>query len=171
MSRAKSLGRILSRGFVAYDSTAVVEGAIVPRLKKLQSAMTDETDWPRTSQIKIFREDIQRLLNNSGQLKILPLFISHADLNHVNILVQEVGEVSGIFDWELSSDLPFGMGCCRIHDLVGRFTGGELRKLEGFEDAEWASGKQSLMVFQRTFDEYWMQTCTPSRRASILGRY
>jgi len=70
------------------------------------------------------------------QLKILPLFISHADLNHVNILVQEDGEVSGIVDWELSSDLPFGMGCCRIHDLVGRFTGGEFRMPEGFEDAE-----------------------------------
>jgi len=133
---AKSLGRILSRGFVAYDSTAVVEGTIVPRLRMLQSAMIDEENRPRANQIKPFREDIQRLLDNSDQLKILPLFISHADLNHVNILVREDGEVSGIVDWELSSDLPFGMGCRRIHNLAGRFTGGEFHMPEGFEDAE-----------------------------------
>ncbi|PUU78960.1 hypothetical protein B9Z19DRAFT_1192979 [Tuber borchii] len=112
---AKSLGRSLSHGF---------------------SAMVDEENRPRANQIKPFREDTQRLLDNSDQLKTLPLFISHADLNHVNILVQEDGEVSGIVDWELSSDLPFGMGCCRIHDLVGRFTVGEFHMPEGFEDAE-----------------------------------
>jgi hypothetical protein len=133
---AKSLGKILSRGFVAYDSTAVVVGTIVPRLKVLQSAMIDEKNRPRADQIKPFREDIQRLLDNSDQLEILPLFISHADLNHVNILVQEDGEVSGIVDWELSSDLPFGMGCCRIRDLARRYTNGEFRMPEGFEDAE-----------------------------------
>jgi hypothetical protein len=116
---AKSLGRILSRGFVSYDSTAVVEGSIVPRLKMIQSAMTDKENETRADQIKN-----------------LPLFISHADLNHINILVQEDGEVSGIVDWELSSDLPFGMGFSRIHDLAGRFTNGEFRMPEGFEEAE-----------------------------------
>ena len=28
------------------------------------------------------------------------------------------------------------MGCCRIHDLAERFTNGEFRMPEGFEDAE-----------------------------------
>jgi hypothetical protein len=102
----------------------------------LQSAVIDEKNRPRADQIKPFREDIQRLLDNSDQLKILPLFILYADLNHEDILVQENGEVSGIVDWELSSGLLFGMGCCRIHDLAGRLTDGEFRMPEIFEDAE-----------------------------------
>lgn len=135
----KSLRCILSRGFIAHDSTTIVEEVIMPKLKALQTAMIDETNSPRPDQIKPFQNDIERLIESSDQLKRLPLFISHADLNHMNVLVWDVGkvgEVSGIVDWELSSDLPFGMGFCRIHDLIGRFTNGEFRMLEGFEDAE-----------------------------------
>ncbi|RDL31473.1 uncharacterized protein BP5553_09682 [Venustampulla echinocandica] len=133
---AKSLGGILSRGFVSYDDGAVVDTAIKVQLKRLQAAMNNESNEERADQIKPFRGDIQRMLDSADRLKVLPLFISHADLNHMNILISETSEVSGIVDWELSSDLPFGMGCYRVHDLVGRYRHGEFRMLEGFEDGE-----------------------------------
>lgn len=43
-------------------------------------------------------------------------------------------------DWELSSDLPFGMGCYRIHDLIGRYRNGEFCMLEDFENGERGTG-------------------------------
>jgi len=133
---AISLGRVLARGYVAYDNGAVVESNIIPNLKRIQSAIDDSTNPERASQLEPFRDDIQRMLETADQLKILPLFISHSDLNHVNILVSRDGDVSGIVDWELSTDLPFGMAFHRIHDLVGRYRNGEFRMLEGFEVGE-----------------------------------
>jgi len=134
---AISLGRVLARGYVSYDNGAVVESNIIPNLKRIQSAMDDSTTNPeRVAQMEPFRKDVQRMLETADQLKVLPLFISHADLNHMNIIVSREGEISGIVDWELSNDLPFGMGCHRIHDLVGRYRNGKFCMLERFEDGE-----------------------------------
>ncbi|KAI0563681.1 hypothetical protein FGB62_36g121 [Gracilaria domingensis] len=123
-----SLGKALSGGLVATDSTTVVEQVIVPKLKALQ----DSTDV----RIEPFKTNITALIKSAGTLKSLPLFISHPDLNQVNILVGESGEVSGIVDWEGSSQLPFGMGFCRIHELAGMYINGNFHMPQDFAAAE-----------------------------------
>lgn len=54
----------------------------------------------------------------------------------MNILVHEDWQVSGIVDWEGASQLPFGMGFCRIHGLAGYFMRSEFIMPDDFEDAE-----------------------------------
>jgi len=76
------------------------------------------------------------MLQRIDQLKVLPLFLSHFDLNEVNILVDDECNVSGIIDWELANILPFGMGFSRIHTLAGEFSEGKFYMPPEFEDAE-----------------------------------
>ena len=70
------------------------------------------------------------------QSKRPPLFISHFDLNQVNILIDQNYQVSGIVDWELSSLLPFGIGLSRIHTLAGEFSEGKFHMPDEFEESE-----------------------------------
>ncbi|KAH8670110.1 hypothetical protein BGZ60DRAFT_563634 [Tricladium varicosporioides] len=102
----KSLGRILSRGYVEGNSANVIDSKLRPHLEMLVST--------QKSEIQPFQEVAQEFLGKLDQLKVLPLFISHFDLNQVNILIDENYEVSGVVDWELSSLLPFGMGLAKI---------------------------------------------------------
>ena len=134
LTAACSLGHILSRGIVEEDSAHVVDNVIKPCLRKIQG-------W-KSEALKPFLADIERLLHDANHLKSLPLFISHFDLNKMNILVKESGEVSGIVDWELAWDLPFGMGLHQIHDTAGEFCLGDFEMPEDFEEVErgfWAA--------------------------------
>ncbi|KAI9751450.1 MAG: hypothetical protein M4579_006060 [Chaenotheca gracillima] len=127
----KSLARLLARGFIPDSvsrSALVVDRDITPKLQKLLEV--DRAPFTR------FRGDIERLLGKVHLLKQLPLFISHYDLNGMNIIAQSDGEISGIVDWELAAELPFGMACCRIHDLAGYYDDGEFHVPEYFEEAE-----------------------------------
>lgn len=128
LTAACSLGRILCKGIVEGTSSDVVERIIKPRLRKIK-------EW-NTQAVKPFLADIQRLLVNADALKSLPLCTSHFDLNKVNILVQHDGVVSGIVDWELASDLPFGMALHRIHDIAGEFCLGVFEMPGNFEEVE-----------------------------------
>ncbi|KZF20434.1 hypothetical protein L228DRAFT_263080 [Xylona heveae TC161] len=110
----RSLGRILSRGLIeGSNSEAVVKTKLRPHLELILSSNDD--------QIRQFYHMGSDLLGKLDRLEHLPLFVSHFDLNEVNILLDENCEVSGIIDWELSQPLPFGMGLCRIHTFAGEF--------------------------------------------------
>lgn len=124
----KSLGRILSKGYVKGGSDAVVDSKLRPHLKLL--LFSDD------EQIRPFKDLATDLLGKLDQLKKLPLFISHFDLNEMNIMVDESCEVSGIIDWEFSSPLPFGMGFSRIHTLAGEFSERKFRMPHNFDESE-----------------------------------
>ncbi|KAF7510397.1 hypothetical protein GJ744_006676 [Endocarpon pusillum] len=101
------------------------------------------------------------LENSSARLtdeRDSPLFISHFDLNQVNILIDENYQVSGIVDWELSSLLPFAMGLSRIHTLAGEISELEFYTADEFEKSERDSGKRSLQMSPRTCERFSMRT-------------
>ncbi|KAG0633025.1 hypothetical protein HOY80DRAFT_993763 [Tuber brumale] len=124
----KSLGKIFSKGYVKGSSDSVVDSKLRPHLELLLSSSDD--------QIHPFKEVARDLLSKLDQLKKLPLFISHFDLNEMNIMVDENCEVSGIIDWEFSSPLPFGMGFGRIHTLAGEFSEKKFHMPGDFEESE-----------------------------------
>ncbi|KAI9814357.1 MAG: hypothetical protein M1826_002269 [Phylliscum demangeonii] len=115
---ARSLSRVLAQG-VAGGGTSedVIERHVLPKLQGLLQSGHAE--------IQPFAAQIQRLINNAHQLDPLPLQIAHLDLNEMNIMVTEEGEVSGVIDWERSPPpMPFGMGCSRILTLAGQYRDG-----------------------------------------------
>ena len=124
----RSLDRILSKGLVEGNSGLVIDHKIRPHLALLLSS--------EVSQIRQFRNVMNDLLGKLDRLKMLPLFVSHFDLNDVNIMVDDDCEVTGLIDWELSSPLPFGMGFSRIHTLAGEFSEQQFYMPPDFEDAE-----------------------------------
>jgi len=124
----KTLGKILSKGYVKASSNEVVDNKIRLHLELLLSSENEN--------IVPFKDVARDLLSKLDQLRALPLFIAHFDLNEMNILVNENCEVSGIIDWELSSPLPFGMGFSRIHDLAGEFSEGKFQIPDEFEESE-----------------------------------
>lgn len=83
-----------------------------------------------------YRHLLQGFLDNLEQLKKLPLWVAHYDLNEVNVLIDEDCNVTGLIDWDLSSPLPFGVSFGRIHTYAGEYTGGEFWVPDEFEDAE-----------------------------------
>ncbi|KAL8782678.1 MAG: hypothetical protein Q9213_005186 [Squamulea squamosa] len=132
ITKVRSLGRLLSRGAVgtAIDDTTelVIENQFRPHLNLLLAS--------KDAQICLFHPEAKELIHKLDRLKSLPLFISHFDLNDVNIMVHDNCEVSGIVDWELSRPLPFGMGFCRIHTLAGEFSDQRFYMPPHFEDAD-----------------------------------
>jgi hypothetical protein len=124
----RSLGRVLSRGLVEGESELVIEQTLGPHLRQLLASQDDG--------ICAFHDIAQNLLDKLDQLASLPLFISHFDLNAVNIMINDDCEVSGIVDWELSACLPFGMGLSRIHTLAGEFSERKFYMPPEFDDAE-----------------------------------
>ncbi|KAF1828993.1 hypothetical protein BDW02DRAFT_574389 [Decorospora gaudefroyi] len=124
----RSLGRILSKGHVDDSSGLVVDRKLHPHLERLLAS--------EDPQIRRFHVVARDLIGKLDQLKNLPLFVAHFDLNDVNIMVDDNCEVSGIVDWELSTPLPFGMGFCRIHTLAGEFSEKKFHMPPEFEDAE-----------------------------------
>lgn len=129
----RSLGRILSKGRIegssgSSSSELVLDQKVGPHLALLLSSEDDH--------IRPFHNLASYLLGKLDRLKILPLFISHFDLNDVNILIDDECEVSGLVDWELSTPLPFGMGFGRINILAGEISEKKFRIPSAFEEAE-----------------------------------
>lgn len=124
----RSLGRILSKGRVEGSSELVIDQKVRPHLAVLLSSEDD--------QIRPFHNVTSKLLGKLDRLKMLPLFVSHFDLNTVNVMVDDDCEVSGLVDWELSTPLPFGMGFGRINTLAGEFSEKKFRMPLEFEEAE-----------------------------------
>lgn len=124
----KSLGRVLSKGLLASSSGEAVDTKIRPHLEAILASPLEEIDpW---------RGHIQSYLDKLEQFKTLPLWVSHYDLNEVNILIDEDCQVTGLIDWELSTPLPFGVGLGRIHTIAGEYTEGEFWGPPEFEEAD-----------------------------------
>ena len=126
-----SLGKLLARCIMDKSSASSIQDEVVAKLdKRLESARTE---------IDPFRDIIRDLKAQTQPcgLERLPLFCSHCDLNHMNVMVLADGEISGIIDWELSPPpQPFGMGLHRIHDLAGEFRQGTYYEYENCEEME-----------------------------------
>ncbi len=96
-------------------------------------AAPNDSDHSAGADLRIYR----RATSRRRGLKKLPLFISHFDLNNANVLVGDGDdEVTGIIDWEVPSDLPFGVGLHRIHDMAGYLSQGRFVMRAYFEEAE-----------------------------------
>ncbi|KAK5989509.1 hypothetical protein PT974_11032 [Cladobotryum mycophilum] len=93
----KSLGRIFSRGCLAASS----EGA-VGRLRLHLEAIAAST----AEKVLPFRDEARRFLGRLDDLANLPLWVTHYDLNEVNVLIDEHCEVTALVDWELSTPRP-----------------------------------------------------------------
>lgn len=78
----RSLGRILSKGCLDASSDGVIEDTIRPHLELLLSS--------EDPQIRAFHQVASTLLHQLHRLKLLPLCISHFDLNQVNIMIDDV---------------------------------------------------------------------------------
>ncbi|KAL9096101.1 MAG: hypothetical protein Q9165_001624 [Trypethelium subeluteriae] len=128
ITTVRSLGKIISKGYIDDSSELVVNQKLYPHLGLLLAS--EDTN------IRQFHVVARDSIGKLDQLKNLPLFITHFDLNDVNILVDNDCKVSGIVDWELSTPLPFGMGFCRIHTLAGEFSEQKFHMPPEFEDAE-----------------------------------
>jgi hypothetical protein len=64
----------------------------------------------------------------------LPLFYTNLDLNSMNIMVKDDGEVSGIIDWELAlGPWPFGILCSSIQYLAGVTISGKFHERKAFD--------------------------------------
>lgn len=110
---AKSLGCVLSKGFMADNSHEAIESTVRPHLDAILSSSLEEI-LPYRARLEAF----SKRLDEFGQL---PLWIAHYDLNEVNVLLDENCEVTALVDWELSTPLPFGIGFGRIHTYAGEF--------------------------------------------------
>ncbi|KAB8356554.1 hypothetical protein FH972_024136 [Carpinus fangiana] len=148
---ASSLGSILGRGFVQSESSDVVDTFVLPALRLIHDSLNTSTD--------VLRPHLERLVAvaSAPAFKLLPLWISHFDLNEMNVLIDEEYNVSGVVDWELSRDLPFGTGLHRICDtIVGRNSKNRLIFPAGADKAEaafWAAiWKEMPAAARRSID-------------------
>jgi hypothetical protein len=110
--------------------------------QKGQAARTNSFRYPREESPRTENPGLLQqnyacyVTGQQGGCHSISLFISHFDLNQVNILIDENYHVSGIVDWELSSLFPFGMGLSRIHTLAGEFSEHKFYMPDEFEEAE-----------------------------------
>ena len=124
----KSLGRVFSQGLLANSSGEAVDTKIRPHLEAVLES--------RLEQIDPWLSHIQSYLDKLEQFKTLPLWVTHYDLNEVNVLIDDDCQVTGLIDWKLSTPLPFNVSLGRIHTIVGEYTGGEFWEPPEFGDAE-----------------------------------
>lgn len=124
----KSLGHVFSKGYLADSSGAAVDGKVRPHIEAILESPLDE--------IVPYQYHLEGFLDKLEQLKKLPLWVAHYDLNELNVLIDDDCHVTGLVDWELSAPLPFGVGFGRIHSIVGEYTGGEFWMPDEFEIAE-----------------------------------
>jgi hypothetical protein len=130
----RSLGRAFSKGRLADNSNEAVSTKVRPHLEAILASSLDE--------VVAYRRLLQGLLVKLDEMSKLPLWVSHYDLNEVNVLIDESCEVTGLIDWELSTPRPFGVGFGRIHTIAGEYTGGEFWMPDEFEVAERAFWKE-----------------------------
>lgn len=118
----------MSKGLVEGNSELLIDQKVRPHLALLLSSEDDR--------IRRFHEVASNLLGKLDRLKTLPHFVSHFDLNGINIMVEDDCEVLGIVDWELSTPLPFGMGFSRLSTFAGEFSEKKFRMPPEFEDTD-----------------------------------
>ncbi|OQE27819.1 hypothetical protein PENSTE_c004G04908 [Penicillium steckii] len=124
----RSLGRVLSKGYLADHSDEAVSGRVQSHIEAILASPRDE--------IKPYKDQLQGFYDNLEKFKKLPLWVSHYDLNEVNVLIDEDCNITGLIDWELSTPLPFGVCFGRIHTYAGEVSEGKFCIPDEFEDAE-----------------------------------
>jgi hypothetical protein len=124
----KSLGRVFSKGFLAYNSDEAIRNQVRPHIDAILASPLEE--------VLPYKDTLEGFANNLDELAQLPLWVAHYDLNEVNVLIDENCDVTALIDWELSTPLPFGTGFGRIHTLAGEYSGGEFWMPDEFEVAE-----------------------------------
>lgn len=133
----KSLGRVMSKGCLANNSDGAINDRVRSHIEALLASPLEE--------INPYRHQLQGFLDNLEQLKKLPLWVAHYDLNEVNVLIDEDCNITGLIDWELSTPLPFGVSFGRIHTYAGEYTGGEFGCLMNLRMQNELSGTSCLM--------------------------
>ena len=123
----QSLGRLYARCFLPGSSKDAVE-KVIDHLRQIRAL--NEPD------ISQYHELIDHLITSVPQLQSLPLFYTHFDLNEMNILADQTGQITGIADWELASVQPFGIGCGYIHFLAGEIVNKQWQERSAFDAME-----------------------------------
>ena len=78
--------------------------------------------------VEPYKKLIKTLLERLDDLRRLPLCLTHWDINMMNIMVTDAGNVTGILDWQAAYWTPFGMNTCRISELAAYNFQGVLTK-------------------------------------------
>jgi hypothetical protein len=157
----KSLGRVFARGWVKETSDEAVDGKIRGHIEAILASGLEE--------VQPYRGQLLGFLGRLEELKKLPLWVAHYDLNEVNVLIDEECQVTGLIDWELSTPLPFGVGFGRIHTIAGEYTGGEFWMPEEFEDAERAFWNEMFDAMPEETRELLKRQIHLVQDAVILG--
>ena len=97
---ARQVGSLLARCTLGLDSSAIVNRYIIPRLNRTIA----KADMPDD-----LRKYVREFVKFSKDLESLPLALSHADVNSMNLILNENAEIVGLIDWELAQLLPVGM--------------------------------------------------------------
>ncbi|KAK4098388.1 hypothetical protein N658DRAFT_518019 [Parathielavia hyrcaniae] len=125
----KSLGQVFARGWLAEGSGEAVTKRVRPHLEVVLASELEA--------VTPYRALLQGLLDRVDEFGRLPPWVTHYDVNDVNVLIDDGDcSVTGVIDWELSAPKPFGVRFGLIHTLAGEFTGGEFRMPDEFELAE-----------------------------------
>lgn len=108
----------------------IIDKFIVPRLQ-LYLGMDEPAIDPHKS---LIRDLLQRV----DELRVLPMCWSHWDINSINIMVDDDGNVTGVLDWEEAYWMPFGMNTCRLPDLAAWNRQGVLTKKPYSDEMDFA---------------------------------
>lgn len=165
---ATSLGKVLSKCFMSGESKTVVDSVIIPKLKRVLESQRPD--------VQAFFPKINELLRDVTQLYRLPLFYTHLDLNSMNIMVRDDGEVSGIIDWELAcGPWPFGILCSSIQYLAGFITGGKFHERNAFDAMEMGFWKEIIdgapLEAKVAIESNWEGVQTSVTIGTILGAF
>lgn len=123
----KSLGRLYAKCFMPGSSDEAVE-KVIDHLRRIRAL--DEKD------VSQYYELIDHLIRSAPQLRSLPLFYTHFDLNGMNILSDKAGQITGVVDWEMASVQPFGIGCGYIHYLAGEIVDKQWQERPAYDAME-----------------------------------
>lgn len=123
----KSLGKLFSQCFVPGGAEEAVD-QILENLRRCRALDRDD--------VRPFYGFIDQLIEEAPRLRKLPLFYSHFDLNEMNVLAEDSGEITGIVDWEMAVPQPFGMSCSCIHFLAGEIVSKQFREKDAYEAIE-----------------------------------
>ena len=97
---ARQVGSLLARCTLDLDSSAIVNRFIIPRLKRIIA----KADMPDD-----LRKYVREFVGFANHLESLPLALIHADVNSMNLILNENADIVGFIDWEFAQLLPVGM--------------------------------------------------------------
>ena len=80
-----------------------------------------ETDLNRLHQHlpNRFKDTLNQVLEHLPRIFNIPFVITHGDLNEMNILVDDIGHITGVIDWAESEICPFGISLWALENILG----------------------------------------------------